>query len=83
MHYHVCLLCQLLPVVCLVRLAIIPIVIGNPILHELLGEGLLTIQLDLLMQGLNGLFYALSGLQCPPIDGRCYQLAWGLLVGGD
>ena len=72
MHYHVCLLCQLLPVVCLVRLAIIPIVIGYPILHELLGEGLLTIQLDLLMQGLDGLFYALGGLQGPSIDGRRY-----------
>jgi hypothetical protein len=83
MHYHVCLLSQLLPIVCLVRLAIIPIVIGNPILHELLGEGLLTIQLDLLMQVLNGLFYALSGLQSPSIDGRSNQLAWRLLVGRD
>lgn len=83
MHFHVCLLGQLLTIVCLVRLAIIPIVIGNPILHELLRQGLLTIQLYLLMQGLNGLLYALSGLQGPPVDCRCYQLAWDLLVCGD
>ena len=83
MHYHVCLLCQLLTIVCLVRLAIIPIVIGNPILHELLRQRLLTIQLYLLMQGLDGLLYALGGLQGPPDDGRRYQLAWDLLVCGD
>jgi len=35
------------------------------------------------MQGLDGLFYALSGLQGPSIDGRRNQLAWGLLVGRD
>ena len=83
MHYNVCLLCQLLPIVCLIRLAIIPIVIGDPILHELLRQGLLTIQLDLLMQSLDRLIYALGGLQGPSVDGRRYQLAWDLLVCGD
>jgi len=32
------------------------------------------------MQGLDGLLYALGGLQGPPVDGRRNQLAWDLLV---
>ena len=49
MHDDVCLLRQLVPIVCLVRLAIIPIVISNPIFHELFREGLLADKLDLLV----------------------------------
>ena len=80
MHDDVCLLRQLVPIVCLVRLAIIPIVISNPIFHELFREGLLTVQLDLLVQGLDRLFYALSGLQGPPIYDWHDQLAWRSLL---